>query len=56
MTHSFVPKTCTFIKKKVFQGQNFSAPKLFKSLADLIPVFPESSKSYIEYIYSIKNN
>lgn len=39
------------LKKKVFQSQNFSAPKLLRGLADLIAVSSESSKNYIEYIY-----
>lgn len=50
MAHSFVPKTCTSIKKKVFQGQNFCAHKLLRSIADLIPLPSKSSKNYIEYI------
>lgn len=37
--------------KKIFQGQNFSAPKVLRSLAYLIAVPSESSKNYREYRY-----
>lgn len=39
--------------KKIFQGQNFNAPKLVRSLAGLIAVTSEHPTSYMEYVYSI---
>lgn len=43
----------TILLKKIFQGQNFNAPKLVRSLAGLIAVTSGCPTNCMEYVYSI---